>query len=162
DSILKKVERDDVEISDIRKDRVEEVKEQPEENPEEPEPEKAIDSSLKSLSSTVRVDIIKLDHIMNIIGELVITKAVIINTSRSLTAHPQTSHLGVTLSRAAIDLEKKLNELQRNVIETRLVPIGQIYKKLSRMVRKFSRETNKVIDVQFQGEDTELDKIMIE
>jgi two-component system chemotaxis sensor kinase CheA len=42
------------------------------------------------------------------------------------------------------------------------VPIGQIYNKLSRMIRKLSRETNKQIDLQFFGEDTELDKIMIE
>ena len=48
------------------------------------------------------------------------------------------------------------------MIEIRLVPIGQIYNKLSRMIRKLSRETNKQIDLQFSGEDTELDKIMIE
>src|SRR5262249_4780627 len=72
------------------------------------------------------------------------------------------ARLGSSLSRASLDLEKKLNDLQKNVIEIRLVPIGQIYNKLSRMIRKLSRETNKQIDLQFYGEDTELDKIMIE
>jgi two-component system chemotaxis sensor kinase CheA len=161
DMLRKKMERDDAQILNLRKD---------EEAPgeagapveEEPEMERALDASLKSLSHTVRVDILKLDEVMNVIGELVITKAVITNISRELNLMQSASQLGIALSRAALDLEKKLNDLQKNVIEVRLVPIGQIYNKLSRMIRKLSRETNKQIDLQFHGEDTELDKIMIE
>lgn len=161
DTLRKKVEREDIEIVSVRKEKAVttagmEVIE------EEPEMEKALDASLKSLSHTVRVDIQKLDEVMNTIGELVITKAIITNISRELSAMTGASQLGIALSRAALDLEKKLNDLQKNVIEVRLVPIGQIYNKLSRMIRKLSRETNKQIDLQFHGEDTELDKIMIE
>lgn len=161
DTLRKKVEREDIEIVSVRKEKAApaagmEVIE------EEPEMEKALDASLKSLSHTVRVDIQKLDEVMNTIGELVITKAIITNISRELSAMTGASQLGIALSRAALDLEKKLNDLQKNVIEVRLVPIGQIYNKLSRMIRKLSRETNKQIDLQFHGEDTELDKIMIE
>lgn len=161
DTLRKKLERDDVQILNLRKEE-----EAPAEAgapvEEEPEMERALDASLKSLSHTVRVDIQKLDEVMNVIGELVITKAVITNISRELNLMQGVSQLGIALSRAALDLEKKLNDLQKNVIEVRLVPIGQIYNKLSRMIRKLSRETHKQIDLQFHGEDTELDKIMIE
>ncbi len=120
------------------------------------------DSSIKSISSTVRVDIQKLDEVINVIGELVISRAIITNLGRELTANRSTARWGQALSRAAIDLEKRLYDLQRRVIETRLVPVGQIYARLARMVRKISRETGKQIEIQFFGEDTELDKIMIE
>lgn len=167
EAIARVLDRDEVEISSIRKDDQEKMVAEtgsaaaaPVE--EEPEVEKALDASLKSLSHTVRVDIQKLDEVMNVIGELVITKAVITHIGRELTATAESHRAGMTLMRAALDLEKKLNDLQKSVIEIRLVPIGQIYNKLSRMIRKLSRETNKHIDLEFSGEDTELDKIMIE
>lgn len=164
ETLLKKLDREDVEIVSIRKEAglVAATPEQPAPPEEEPEVEKVLDASLKSFSHTVRVDIQKLDEVMNVIGELVINKAIITNISRELTALQGYSRSALTLSRAAADLEKKLNDLQKSVIEIRLVPIGQIYNKLSRMIRKLSRETNKQIDLQFYGEDTELDKIMIE
>jgi two-component system chemotaxis sensor kinase CheA len=152
------IDRDDVEITSIRKifQPASRVFEEP------PDVEKAVDDSLKSLSHTVRVDIQKLDEVMNIIGELVIVKAVITNLSRQITTSQGNSGVGLQLLRSAAELEKKLNDLQRSVIETRLVPIGQIYNKLSRMIRKLSRETNKQIELSFFGEETELDKILIE
>jgi two-component system chemotaxis sensor kinase CheA len=155
--IAEVLQRDDVEITRIRpKSRAVAITE------ELPEAEKTVDETLKSLSHTVRVDIQKLDEVMNVIGELVIVKAVITNLSRQLSSMDTYSSGGLALLRAAAELEKKLNDLQRSVIEMRLVPIGQIYNKLSRMIRKLSRETNKQIEMTFVGEDTELDKILIE
>ncbi|MCI0612083.1 chemotaxis protein CheA, partial [bacterium] len=157
-NLLEILERDDVEITSIHKETRQLVK--PVE--EEAEIDKAVDASLKSLSRTVRVDIQKLDEVMNIIGELVILKAVITNVSREISSLPATVNSGLSILRMTVDLEKKLNELQRSVIQMRLVPVGQIYNKLSRMIRKLSRETNKKIELNFHGEDTELDKVMIE
>lgn len=162
ESLARILDRDDAQIVSIRRDSPGLETAAAPVAEEEPEAEKALDASLKSLSHTVRVDIQKLDEVMNVIGELVITKAVITHIGRELSAVQDTHRQGVTLMRAALDLEKKLNDLQKSVIEIRLVPIGQIYNKLSRMIRKLSRETHKQIDLQFFGEDTELDKIMIE
>ena len=85
------LDRDEVEISSIRKDDQEKMRRRNRERcrrsvEEEPEVEKALDASLKSLSHTVRVDIQKLDEVMNVIGELVITKAVITHIGRELPA----------------------------------------------------------------------------
>ncbi|HEX9162118.1 MAG TPA: chemotaxis protein CheA [Thermoanaerobaculia bacterium] len=117
--------------------------------------------SLRSMSPTVRVDIARLDHVMNIVGELIIEKTQLDNVTRSL-APQQSRALLQELTKIARNLDRKLNDLQRSVVEIRMVPIGQIYARLSRTVRKLARELNKEIELVLRGEDTELDKVMIE
>jgi two-component system chemotaxis sensor kinase CheA len=97
--------------------------------------------SLRSASPTVRVDIAKLDALMNIIGEL-----------HTLTAKVEKNR----------DLTRKLNELQKLAVDLRMVPVGQIYAKVSRSVRKLARELSKDIDLVLRGEETELDKMLVE
>ncbi|HVT05765.1 MAG TPA: chemotaxis protein CheA, partial [Thermoanaerobaculia bacterium] len=117
------------------------------------------DVSLKSMSRTVRVDIRKLDDVMNIVGELIIEKNHLDALTRALQSNRMASHELTKISR---NFERKLNELQKAVIETRMVPIGQIYTKLSRAVRKVARELGKEMELVLRGEDTELDKVMVE
>src|SRR2546423_484619 len=119
------------------------------------------DLSLRSMSQTVRVDIGKLDHVMNIVGELIIEKTQLETLTRSQEAQ-QSRLLAHELTKISRNLDRKLNELQKSVIETRMVPVGQIYSKLSRTVRKVTRELNKEIELLLRGEDTELDKMMVE
>jgi len=123
------------------------------------------DLSLRSISQTVRVDIGKLDHVMNIVGELIIEKTQLDSLTRSLHQGEALQQARLTaheLTKIARNLDRKLNELQKSVIETRMVPVGQIYAKLSRTVRKVARELNKEIELVLRGEDTELDKVMVE
>ena len=123
------------------------------------------DLSLRSISQTVRVDISKLDHVMNIVGELIIEKTQLDSLTRSLHQGEALQQARLTaheLTKIARNFDRKLNELQKSVIETRMVPVGQIYSKLSRTVRKVARELNKEIELVLRGEDTELDKVMVE
>lgn len=123
------------------------------------------DVSLRSLSQTVRVDITRLDHVMNIVGELIIEKTQLEALTRMLSmggAAQQGRLASHELGKIARNLDRKLNELQKSVIEIRMVPVGQIYSKLSRTVRKLARELNKEIELVLRGEDTELDKMMVE
>jgi two-component system chemotaxis sensor kinase CheA len=123
------------------------------------------DVSLRSISQTVRVDISKLDHVMNIVGELIIEKTQLDTLTRTLHQGEALQQARLTaheLTKIARNLDRKLNELQKSVIETRMVPVGQIYSKLSRTVRKVARELNKEIELILRGEDTELDKVMVE
>jgi two-component system chemotaxis sensor kinase CheA len=117
--------------------------------------------SLRSLSQTVRVDIARLDHVMNIVGELIIEKTQLESLTRSMAAQ-QARMASHELGKISRNLDRKLNELQKSVIEIRMVPVGQIYSKLSRTVRKLARELNKEIELILRGEDTELDKMMVE
>jgi two-component system chemotaxis sensor kinase CheA len=119
------------------------------------------ETSLRSVSKTVRVDIARLDRVMNIIGELIIEKNQLEALLRNATVR-QNRVLSQELGKVSRNLDRKLDEMQRSVIEIRMVPVGQIYAKLSRAIRKVSRELNKEVNVDMRGEDTELDKMLVE
>ncbi len=122
----------------------------------------AAPQSIRSLSKTVRVDIARLDRLMNIVGELVLSKNIISQLSRDLKGMQGFTGLAVDLHKASRTLERKLGELQEGVIEVRMVPIGQIFTRLAQAVRKYAGEVGKDIELEMQGEDTELDKLMVE
>ncbi|MDD2897189.1 MAG: chemotaxis protein CheA [Desulfuromonadaceae bacterium] len=117
--------------------------------------------SAKSMSRTVRVDIGKLDELMNIVGELVLANSTIAGVTARM-RNEGYSHIGIELAKAAKGLERKLADLQKGVMEIRMIPIGQLYEKMSRIVRKISREQDKRVDLKFFGADTELDKLIVE
>jgi len=118
--------------------------------------------SLRSLSKTVRVDIGRLDRLMNIVGELVLSKNIISQIGKELKGAQGFTGLAVDLHKASRTLERKLGELQEGVIEVRMVPIGQIFTRLTQAVRKYAGEVGKEIELETFGEDTELDKLMVE
>jgi len=126
----------------------------------EPKPEAA--ATLKSASNTVRVDIYKLDSLMNLVGELHLTKSIIARMARDLRSVQGFTGFAVDLSKVHRNLEKKLNDLQEGILDVRMVPLGQIFARLSQAVKKYARDAGKEIDVQLLGEETELDKLMIE
>ena len=117
--------------------------------------------SAKSISRTVRVDIGKLDELMNIVGELVIANSTIAGVTVKM-RNEGYSRIALELSKAAKVLERKLSDLQKGVMEIRMIPIGQLYEKMSRIVRKISREQGKRVELKFFGADTELDKLIVE
>ena len=117
--------------------------------------------SAKSMSRTVRVDIGKLDELMNIVGELVLANSAIAGVTTRM-RNEGFSCLAIELGKAAKGLERKLSDLQKGVMEIRMIPIGQLYEKMSRIVRKISREQGKRVDLKFFGADTELDKLIVE
>ncbi|MFQ5455711.1 MAG: chemotaxis protein CheA [Nitrospirota bacterium] len=119
-------------------------------------------TSIKSLTQTLRVDINKLDNLLNIVGELVLTKAIISQTSKELISEYGLILHAVELQKASLNLHRRVAELQEGLIEVRMVPIGQVFDRLIRIVRKTSKELQKEIDLQISGEDTQLDKSMVE
>lgn len=122
----------------------------------------AASPTIKSLSKTVRVDISRLDHLMNIVGELVLSKNIISQLSKDLRGLHGFTGIAVDLHKATRTFERKLGELQEGVIEVRMVPIGQIFTRLTQAVRKYAGDVGKDIDLEMSGEDTELDKLMVE
>ena len=119
--------------------------------------------SLKSVSQTVRVDIRKLDHLMNIVGELAHrarrAQAILDRVKR----RSQRSRAGARrCTTSCARFSRKLDELQAGILEVRMVPLGQVFDKLSRVVRKISRDAGKEIRLRISGADTELDKLIVE
>lgn len=118
-------------------------------------------ASLRSLSRTVRVDIDKLDHLMNVVGELVLSKSAINNLVGQL-KQESSSELCIDLLKATRGLERRLEELQQGVMDVRMVPISQLFDKMVRIVRRVSNEQGKKIALDIRGADTELDKLIVE
>lgn len=119
-------------------------------------------SSLRSISQTVRVDISKLDHLMSIVGELVLVKTALQSLSEHFKLEMGFSGPVADLFKQARNFERKLNELQAGIMEVRMVPLQQMFEKLARMVRKTSQQFGKQIELQISGANTELDKLIIE
>ncbi|OGW28283.1 MAG: hypothetical protein A2X56_03455 [Nitrospirae bacterium GWC2_57_13] len=120
------------------------------------------DAQLRSTSNTVRVDIAKLDSIMNIVGDLHLLKSTIGRIAVDLRAAQGFSGFAANMAKVHKNLERKLNELQNGILDVRMVPIGQIFGRLSQAVRKYAKEAEKEIDLEMAGEETVLDKLMIE
>ncbi len=118
--------------------------------------------SLRSISDTVRVDIRKLDELMNLVGELVISRNAITGIANQLAGESQTARIGVELTKASKSLDRKLKALQSGVLDVRMVPLRQIFEKLSRVVRRLRRDLGKEVELEFVGGDTELDKLIVE
>ncbi|AKJ02543.1 two-component system chemotaxis sensor kinase CheA [Archangium gephyra] len=123
--------------------------------------------SARSLTQTVRVDISRLDALMNTVGELLLIKA---NLQRMVeTARQQEGSVmlssklwGQELSRETRQLERKLDALQQGLLEARMVPVGQVFDRLARLVRRIARDAGKEIDFVIGGGDVELDKLIVE
>ena len=117
--------------------------------------------SVRSMSRTMRVDIAKLDELMNIVGELLLYHGTIAGVSDRM-RDQGFSGLAVELGKAAKGMERKLNELRNRVMNVRMIPVGQLFERMSRIVRKISREQGKKIELRMSGTDTELDKMIVE
>lgn len=118
--------------------------------------------SLKSISDTVRVDIRKLDELMNLVGELVIQRGAIGAIAEQLVRDSVTSRIGRELGKIHKLLERRLADLQAGVLEVRMVPLRQVFEKLSRVVRRLRRDSGKDVRIEIRGGDTELDKLIVE
>ena len=119
-------------------------------------------TTLKTVSNTVRVDIHKLDSLMSSVGELHIIKSEIGRIALDLRGQQGFTGIAVALTKAYKNLERRLNEIQEGILDVRMVPIGQIFTRLAQTVRKYAREAGKEIDLEIRGEETELDKLMVE
>ena len=112
--------------------------------------------------ASIRVDTGRLDDVMNLVGELVLCRNRAIKLISELDhgndAEPAVRDLVTT----AGQLNLVTTDLQLSVMKTRMQPVGKIFQKFPRMVRDLSRKIDKQINLVIQGEDTELDKSLLE
>ncbi len=118
--------------------------------------------SLRSLSQTVRVDLRRLDVLMNLVGELGVIQTNLGTLQSSLRGIDAFADASRELQSQVRDMSRKLSLLQQGILDVRMVPIGQIFDKLHRVVRKLSRDLDKEIRLMISGADTVLDKLIVE
>ncbi|MFO0659809.1 MAG: chemotaxis protein CheA [Polyangiaceae bacterium] len=118
--------------------------------------------SLRSVSQTVRVDIRKLDRLMNVVGELAIVRSSLGRITERVRATPSLRDLATEMHRLHRTFERHLSAMQDGILEVRMVPLGQIFDKLGRVVRQASREAGKQVNLVITGAETEVDKLIVE
>jgi two-component system chemotaxis sensor kinase CheA len=123
------------------------------------------DSSERLLTQTVRVDIGRLDSLMDAVGELLLIKANVArlaDQARQAGKPPPGKLWGHELHRESRLLERKLDDLQKGILEVRMVPLGQVFDKLARTVRRLARESGKDVEFVMGGGEVEVDKLIVE
>jgi two-component system, chemotaxis family, sensor kinase CheA len=120
------------------------------------------DVSLRSLTQTVRVDLARLDHLMNLIGELGVVHSTLTGTVEALRRRGRAHDLARDLQGELRTMARKVALLQQGILDVRMVPLGQVFDKLARVVRKLGREAGKEIRLGISGAETELDKLIVE
>ncbi|AZV46056.1 hybrid sensor histidine kinase/response regulator [Nautilia sp. PV-1] len=120
----------------------------------------------KAISSvaeqTIRVDVKRLDQLMNLIGELVLAKNRLIKIYNDVEERYEGEKFLEELNQVVSSISIVTTDLQIAVMKTRMLPIGKVFNKFPRLVRDLSRELGKKVKLIIEGEDTELDKSIIE
>jgi len=115
-------------------------------------------ASKKSVSSTIRVNLDKIDLLMNNVGDLVITNAMLTQYSTTIDNNKVRNSV---LERLEL-LERHIREMQDSIMSIRMVPMESIYSKFPKVVRDISKKLGKKIEFKHEGDSVEIDKAMIE
>ncbi len=116
----------------------------------------------KSNLKTVRTSVERLDRLMNLVGELVTDRNRLIQTHASLRAQSQDGERLSELAQAISHMASITDELQEEVMRARMLPLENVFNKFPRMVRDLARDFGKRVDLQIEGQETELDRSVIE
>ena len=106
------------------------------------------------VDASVRVDVDLLDSLVQLVGELVLTRNQVLQRTESAE--------DIELVRAAQRLDLVASELQEGIMKTRMQPIGQVWSKMPRIVRDLALQLGREVDLQMEGHDTELDRSLLE
>ncbi len=121
-----------------------------------------ISSYLGTQTDTIRVGFKKLDELLNLVGELVIFKTRLNQIESQIKEELTNKPLVKELDDGLELMGKTISGLQEGIMRTRMLPISNVFNKFTRMVRDLSRSQGKEIQLLFEGEDTELDKTVID
>ncbi|MCU1385662.1 MAG: chemotaxis protein CheA [Acidobacteria bacterium] len=124
------------------------------------EPE-TLSAGTAASSHFVRVDLARLDDLMRNIGDLVISRARLTESLSRAEAHVPAADWRV-IQDNAIAIDRQLRTLREGIMRVRLVPVGEIFRRMPFVVRDLARETGKRVRMELQGQNTEIDKFLIE
>lgn len=112
--------------------------------------------------TTIRVDTARLDQVLNLSGEIGLTKNRLMHLRSILLQDGDKSALAHDMDQAITQLDMLVVNLQNAVMKTRMQPIGRLFKKYPRLARDLARSLGKNVELVLRGEETEMDKTMIE
>lgn len=111
---------------------------------------------------TVRTSVERLDNLMNLVGELITDRNRLNQLRNKLEAEQQGNDLVMVISETVGHIGRITDQLQEEVMQIRMLPIANIFNKFPRMVRDLARKTNKEVELLVSGQETELDRSLLE
>ena len=119
-------------------------------------------AKIEALSQSVRVDVEVLDELMNLVGELVIDRTRVGQITRVLSSRYKEDGEVRALGETSTHIIKVVDELHESMMQVRMLPVGVLFSKFPRLVRDLSRGMGKDVSLVVDGEDTEIDRSVIE
>lgn len=126
------------------------------------QPTAARRSEERGRENTIRVDTARLDQVLNLSGEIGLTKNRLTSLRADILAGKNDSETLHALDQAVSQLDLLVSDLQNSVMKTRMQPIGRLFQKYPRIARDLARQLGKDVELVLSGEETEVDKTMIE
>jgi len=126
-------------------------------------PKKKVEKQTKPLAEqTIRVDVERLDELLNIVSEIVLGRNRLTQVNEDFNKEHEGTELARNLSDTTRQIDLLTTQLQQAVMKTRMIRIEKVFNKYPRLVRDLSKETGKKVNLVIEGEKTELDKTLIE
>ena len=114
-----------------------------------------------AISHVVRVDLARLDHLMQIVGDMVITRARLADSLSRAERHVPAAEWRA-VQENALASDRQLRMLREGIMRVRMVPVGEIFRRMPLVVRDLARENGKRVKLELRGQATEIDKYLIE
>ena len=165
----KRLKRKEKILAELQKKKQASNEEAKEEEPKQEEEKKTkqkkpimAKKSKPVVEQTIRVDVQRLDDLMNLVGELVLGKNRLVSVAQKAEEKFSGDEVVEELSEVANQITLVTTDLQMGVMKTRMVQIGKVFNKFPRVVRDIARELNKEVELIIEGAETELDKSVVE
>jgi two-component system, chemotaxis family, sensor kinase CheA len=129
---------------------------------ETPQPHSSSPNSARGAESTLRVDAGRIDAVLNLVGELIIGKSMLQRAIVEFNKQHAKDPLHTKFSDALSFQSRVLGELQKSVMKIRMVPVDQLFRRFPRVVRDVARTRNKEIALEIAGQNTDLDKSILD
>ncbi len=129
--------------------------------PGAPSADRARDTGTTSAASFVRVDLARLDELMRLVGDMVVTRARLEDTLERIEAHVPFQQWRA-LQEHTSRIERQLRDLREGVMRVRLVQVGDIFRRMPYVIRDLARDSGKRVQLELSGQTTEIDKFLIE
>jgi two-component system chemotaxis sensor kinase CheA len=119
------------------------------------------DIVLSGSANVVRVDLARLDDLMRLVGEMVVTRSRLEDTLRRIESHVPFQEWRALQDHSA-RIERNLRDLREGVMRVRLVPVGEIFRRMPFVVRDLARDSGKRVQLELAGQSAEIDKFLVE
>lgn len=148
-----------VEVKEGEKEKKNQIEEKEEKNTISLPGEQKITTNLKK---TVRVDVERLDSLLNLVGELVIDRTRLEDIIQRLKDYQELVQFREILSDTTTHIGRVTNDLQMEIMKARMLPLAEVFNRFPRLIRDLARQSGKEIDFIIEGEETELDRSLLE